>query len=142
MKIKKYLLLIVAFISLNLSAQEEKKTKKESFDIIINNNEIKSNQLLLDFLQRDSRLKDMQISKLIDYQRKNNTSNFENANTRKLKKFGKPSPTVTTIIVDNEVILGDGINRLYLLDQVRMKNINKITRFNPSFDQEIHIHML
>ncbi|REH54517.1 hypothetical protein C7448_10237 [Tenacibaculum gallaicum] len=142
MKTKNCLLLIIIFISLNLSAQEEKYPKEKSFDIIINNNEIKSNQLLLDFLQRDSRLKDMQISKLIDYQRKNNTSNFENANTRKLKKFGKPSPTVTTIIVDNEVVLGDGINRLYLLDQVRMKNINKITRSNPSFDQEIHIHML
>ncbi|CAM1360743.1 conserved exported hypothetical protein [Tenacibaculum litoreum] len=142
MKTKDLLLVILTLISLSLSAQEEKQPKVKPFDIIVDNNEIKSNQLLLDFLQKDFRLKSMQLSKLIDYLRISNTSNLENSNTRKLKEFGKPSPTVTTIIIDNEVILGDGINRLYLLDQIRMKEINKIVRSNPGFDQKIYIYKL
>ncbi|CAM1370616.1 conserved exported hypothetical protein [Tenacibaculum sediminilitoris] len=141
MKTKNCLLLIVvALISLNLSAQ--KTSEKKIFDVVIEKSAIKSNQLVLDFLRTNSRLKSYQLNKLIDIQKNTNTNNYESSNTRKLKEFGKPSPTITTIYFDNEIILGEGINRLYLLDQVRMKEIAKITRSNVSYNKEIHIYKL
>lgn len=140
MKTKNYLLIILALISLNLSAQETKE--KKVFDIIVKDNQIKSNQFVLDFLKSNSRLKSRQLTNLINNQRRTNSSSFHTSNTRAQKKFGKQSPSITKIFMDNEVILDEGINRLYLLDQVRMKEIAKITRSNVSYDKEIHIYKL
>lgn len=140
MKTKNCLLIVLAFISLNLFAQETKK--KKVFDVIVKDNQIKSNQFVLDFLKSNSRLKSRQLTNLINNQRRTNSSSFYTANTRTQKKFGKRSPSVTKIFMDNEVILDEGINRLYLLDQIRMKEIAKITRSNVSYDKEIHIYRL
>ncbi len=137
---RNFLFALAMIFSLNIIAQESKEPK--TFDVVIETDERKSNQFVLDFLRTDSRIRSYQLRKLIDHQMRTNSSNFETANTRKLKKFGKPSPTVTKIFLDDEVVLGEGINRLYLLDQMRMKEVSRVLRAQPSFDKEIYIYRI
>ncbi|SED07929.1 hypothetical protein SAMN04489761_4204 [Tenacibaculum sp. MAR_2009_124] len=138
MNYRNSILLVAIMISFNIFAQERKESK--TFDVVIETDERKSNQFVLDFLRTDSRIRSHQLRKLIDHQMRTNSSNFETANTRKLKRFGKPSPTITKIFLDNEVVLGEGINRLYLLDQMRMKEVSRVLRTQPSYDNEIYIY--
>ncbi|WP_341221081.1 hypothetical protein [Polaribacter atrinae] len=134
MNTKNLLFTFLTFFTFTFFAQESK-----TFDVIVENGEVKSNQLLLNFLKTDSRLSDFQLKQLIEIQKKTNSSDYNSSNTRKEKVFGQPSPTITTIFFDNEMILGEGINKLYVLDRVRMKEIKKISTSNVSYDKKIYI---
>ncbi|WGH74126.1 hypothetical protein P8625_08325 [Tenacibaculum tangerinum] len=145
MKTKSYLVLIVALISLNLFAQKEKQSKKESekpIEIIVDNNEIKSNQLLLDFLKNDSRISSRKLKNLINTQLNSNFTRIDDSSTSRVSgKLGKNFSQVINIFLDNELVLGNGINRLYRLQDIRMSKVRKITRLNM-IDKQISIYIL
>ena len=144
MKKRNYLFTIITLLSFTLLSQEKKKeADKKAFDIINVDGEFKQNQLLLEFLTRDARFSNNKLSKMIEEQRNSNGGSYENQNLRGSKSFGYyGSPSITTIFYNGEVIFGEGINRLYIIDQVRMKEIKTIKRFGTGVDTEIFIDSL
>ncbi|PQJ75166.1 hypothetical protein [Polaribacter gangjinensis] len=104
--------------------------------------EFKQNQLLLEFLTRDARSSNDKLSKMIEEQRNSNGGSYENQNLRSTKSFGYASPSLTTIFYNGEIIFGEGINRLYIIDQVRMKDVKTIKRVRAGIDTEIFIDSL
>lgn len=143
MKTKNYLLAIITLLSVTFSAQEKNnKIEKEAFITIDVEGEERKNLLLLEFLTRDKRVSNSKLSKMIEDQRKMNGGTYENQNLRGNKEFGYGSPSLTTVYYDGEVIFGEGINRLYIIDQVRLKDIKTIKRVRAGTDNEIYVETL
>jgi hypothetical protein len=143
MKMRNYLFAIITLLSFTFSAQESKKdTEKEAFITIDVDGEQRKNLLLLEFLTRDARFSNDKLSKMIEDQRKMNGGTYENQNLRGNKEFGYGSPSLTTVYYDGEVIFGEGINRLYIIDQVRLKDVKTIKRVRAGIDNEIYVDSL
>lgn len=145
MKSKKYiftLITIVFFISQH-QAQKTEKSSNKAFDIIHIDGKFNKNQLLLEFLSRNSRFGNgSQLKKLIEKQRNSNAGGDANANLRQNKKFGQANTSITKIYFDGDLILGEGIDRLYIIDQTRLKEIKNIKKTIASYDAEIYITSL
>ena len=98
--------------------------------------------MLLEFLSRNSRFTSKHLKKLIKNQRNYNSDTFETQNLRNNKKFGTQSSSLTIIYYNNKLILGEGINRLYLVDNVRLKSIKRISKNYSGLDKIIKITSL
>ena len=143
MKTRNYLFTMIILLSFTFSAQEKKKdTEKEVFITIDVEGEERKNLLLLEFLTRDARFSNHKLSKMIEDQRKMNGGTYENQNLRGNKEFGYRSPSLTTVYYDGEVIFGEGINRLYIIDQVRLKDVKTIKKVRAGIDNEIYVDSL
>ena len=141
MKIKNYFIIGIFLISISGKAQEVlNKNNTETFETIKISENSKKNLLLLDFLKSDSRFNNNKLKKLIKLQLSSNNNSYKNSNTRGSRNFGNGTTSITKIFLNNEQILGEGINRLYALNQLRMKDIDKINLSNVSYDPEIYIY--
>ena len=148
MKTKKHLpfaIIVLLLFSISFSAQEKDENQENNlFDIIHIDGKFKKNQLLLEFLTRDSRFggNNGQLKKMIEKQRNLNTGSYETQNLRNNKKFGTPTPSLYIVYYDQEIILGEGINRFYLIDQVRLEDIKTIKRKISGVDNEIFVETM
>lgn len=146
MKIKNYLVLCFSIIALSISAQEEKASELKEykdFDIVIaTDGKLKPNQLVLNFLKMDSRLRNSPLTKLIQDLHSLKSINHNDSEIKSQKVFGQPTSPRIKIFLDNELILDDGFNRLHALNQLRMKDIKTIKRKNVNIDKEIYIYKI
>ena len=139
MKTKNYLYAILALLSVSFFAQETSKTgtleRTEHLNILHVNGEHRKSLRLLDFLRKDSRFSSSSLTSLANYQMNTNASTYEKNNTR---------PTINTsqiavVYYDGELILGDGVNRLFSIDHIRMEEIKTISKSVSKPDRPIYI---
>lgn len=126
MKTKRFLLVTLTLFSLTFFAQEKTKQETKASTIIVKNGEVKTNQFVLDYLSTETKIKNNTIKQTI-----RNKQRIHN------NKFGRPllnndltpytSKNETTIIIDNELAIGEKANNFHLLDNVKMKDVEKIT---------------
>ena len=56
------------------------------------------------------------------------------------KQFGNGTTSLTKIYLDGVEIFGEGINRLFVIENTRTNEIKKITRNKIGYDKEIKIY--
>lgn len=74
MKTRKILLTILTLCSLTFVAQENTKQKKKTPTIIVENGEVKTNQLVLDYLSRETKIKNNTVNQVIRNKRNMNNN--------------------------------------------------------------------
>ena len=103
------------------------------FDVLEVNGEFRKSLRLLDFLRKDSRFSNRQLAKLAD---------------RQVVYFGsvavdrEPGGSIPYLYLDGELIVADGMNRLYLIDQLRMSDIKTIATKRRGFEKVVYITTL
>ena len=139
MKIQNYVLAILILISFNSFAQESPKSgsveRNEDFQTLHVNGEHRKGLRLLDFFRKDSRFSASGLAELATIQINTNNSNYSNNNQR--KSFNGSS--IPVVYYDGDLILGDGINRLYLIDQVKLSKIKTISKSLKERDTPIYV---
>lgn len=130
-------LTFLLFTSYNTTSQESNYLKdKDSvqvFDILEVNGKFRKNLRFLDFLRKDRRFSNRQLARLAKIQINTNKSSFTNDNSR------GPSGSIPFLYLDGELIVGDGINRLYLVDQLYLKDIRTIATKRKGFDKLVYV---
>ncbi|CAL2057214.1 hypothetical protein [Tenacibaculum sp. 190524A05c] len=143
-KIQFFSYLLISFLSISLvSAQqlaEKTSTKKKPvlFKTYNIDNSFNLNQFVFSFLEKEGGFNRCELKKLKEQSTTFNT--VDNEDKRALaKRVGSSTRGVTRIYLDNSEILGIGINRLYLLDNMRLKEFSLISVSNPSYDRQIYL---
>lgn len=103
------------------------------FDVLEVNGEFRKSLRLLDFLRKDSRFSNRQLAKLADRQ----VVNFSSAAVDR-----EPGRSIPFLYLDGELIVADGMNRLYLIDQLRMSDIKTIATKRRGFEKVVYITTL
>lgn len=140
MKIKSICIIVLTLLTINLTAQtkEKKTTEKEVFETLKIDEEGRGNMFLTNYLRSNRRLG---LHKIIGADLNIKINSIDGpANYRNPLKFGQGSTTLTRIFIDDQEIFGEGINRLYVIQNVRMNEIEKITRNKVSYDKQIRIY--
>ncbi|MFY7672688.1 hypothetical protein ACOSP6_16520 [Tenacibaculum sp. MEBiC06402] len=134
---------IAFFILTGLTAQQvaENISKEKdfiSFKAYDIDESFNLNQFVFTFLRKEGGFSMSELKKLTEQSTAFNTIE-DGSKMYREKSFGSVSRGVTSIYLDNTQILGMGINRLYLLDNRRLKEFSKIYVSNPSYDREIYL---
>jgi len=137
MKTRKILLAILTLCSLTFVAQENPKQKKKTPTIIVENGEVKTNQLVLDYLSRETKIKNNTVNQVI--RNKRNMNNNIGGRVLPNNLTSHISENKTTIFIDNELAIGHLANNFHLLDNVKMKDVKKITVTEVGLDCIIYI---
>jgi hypothetical protein len=124
------------------SQKKERKEKKEIsskyFDIIVPNENNRADQFLTAYLRTHKRLN---LSRDIKKMLTNPNRYSDSQNTlRGPKQFGNGTTSLTKIYLDDVKILGEGINRLFVIENIRTNEVEKITRNKVGYDKEIKIY--
>lgn len=136
MKSKSTIVLLLMFLSLNVFSQKTTTEKKEQlFETIDPNENERPNQFLTNFLRTHKRFR---LNKNVKQGLANPVGGAYTS--RKVLDNGYSSSSITRIFMDNEEILGEGINRIYTIENTRTKDIDKITRSSVGYDNEIRIY--
>lgn len=77
--------------------------------------------------------------KFKEIQRNSNGGDYNIQNLSNNDEIGTSSGSLDIIYFDGDLIFGEGINRLYLIDQTRLREIKTIKKRKDGFDREIHI---
>lgn len=130
MKARTYFLAIITvlFISTNISAQETEVKESQIYDIIHIDGKLRKNQLLLEFLSKNSRFGGRHLKKMIEIQRNSNGGDYYTQNLSNNDEIGTSSGSLDIIYFDGDLIFGEGINRLYLIDQTRLRDIKLLKK--------------
>lgn len=141
MKAKIYILTIftMLFITSNTIGQEEEIKKSQIFDIIHIDGKLRKNQLLLEFLSKNSRFGGRHLKKMIEIQRNTNGGDYNTQNLSNNREIGVSGGSIDVIYFDGDIIFGEGINRLYLIDQTRLREIKTIKKRSVGINREIYI---
>lgn len=134
---------LALFAASGLSAQQlaknsSKKNEFISFKAYEIDESFNLNQFVFSFLRKEGGFNYCELKKLNEQSTSFNTVE-DGSKMYREKSFGSASRGVTSIYLDNTQILGMGINRLYLLDNKRLKEFSKIYVSNPSYDREIYL---
>jgi hypothetical protein len=142
MKTKSYIVLILMFLSLNVFSQkidaDEIKTDKaeNNFETFDPNESDRPDQFLTNYLRTHRRFNlDPIIKKLLV-----NPIRTDDASNSMRGNMNSGITSITRIFLDNQEILGEGINRLYVIQNTTIEEIDKITRSKVGYDAQIHIY--
>ena len=69
-----------------------------------------------------------------------NTNRYSDSQNALRGNLGNGTTSITNIYLDNEQIFGEGINSLFVIEDIRTDAIKKITRSNVGYDKTIHIY--
>lgn len=144
MNTKKNLLFATLFLSSFLCFSQQmaqniiKKSEKKPFTTFKINDSFNLNQSIFSFLKNRGDFNNCEREK-INAQFKLGTTINEVDKSYREKRFGYTSQNVSRIFLDDSEILGIGINRLYLLDQLRLEDFSFIYISNPGYDKEIYL---
>ena len=140
MKARIYILaLLTTLLFVPESKAQEKIKESQIYDIIHIDGKLRKNQLLLEFLSKNSRFGGPHLKKIIEIQRNTNGGDYNTQNLSNNEEIGQSSGSLDFIYFDGDLIFGEGINRLYLIDQTRLREIKTIKKRISGFDREIHI---
>jgi hypothetical protein len=138
---KNLTLLVLLFLSLNVFSQKNETGKtatietKNIFETINPNENDRPNQFLTNFLRTDKRFR---LNRNV---KKGLANPIGGAyTTRESLSTGYGSSSLTRIFFDNQEILGEGINRIFVIENTQTQDIDQITRSSVGYDTKIHIY--
>ncbi|WP_435414627.1 hypothetical protein [Polaribacter aestuariivivens] len=141
MKSKIYLSAILFFLAFTVTAQEKNIEKSESekkfWEVFYMKDFDNQSQFITDFMQ--SKLNIYEINKVLDKQSNSINDNY-NDTERFSSKFSKSPKKIIRIFHDNVEVLGDGINRVYTLEQLRVRDFEKVALDTRSSDKKIYLY--
>jgi hypothetical protein len=144
MKSRNTLVVFLMFLSFTLfsqktaSATTELTTSKNAFETFNPNENDRPSQFLTTYLRTHKRFG---FSRLLKKLLVNPIGADDATNSmRATGEFASESTSITRIFLDNEEILGEGINRLYVIQDTRTEEIDRITRSSVGYDNKIHIY--
>ena len=129
--------LLFSFSTFGQDKKNEKATYK-TFDVINPTANDRPVQFLTLFLRNNKQLNLNRTLKKILLNPNNYTDT--RSSLRAEKQFGKGTTSLTRIFLDDVEIFGEGINRLFVLENIRTDEIEKITRSKVTYDQKIKIY--
>lgn len=138
---KNLFILFIATLLLSCSSTSElANTEKnsENFDVFNPTENDRPNQFLTTYLRNHKRLNLSRNIKAI----LTNPNKFDDAqNTlRDQGQFGGGTTSITNIFLDDVQIFGEGINRLFVIENIRTNEIEKISRSSVGYDKIIRIY--
>lgn len=143
MKNLSYLLIIALFLSFStFSQKKETKNKKvpssKYFDVITPNENDRATQFLTAYLRTNKRLNlRRDIKKMLVNPNRYSDSQYT---LRQEKQFGNGTTSLTKIYLNDVKILGEGINRIFDIENIRTNEVEKITINKIGYDKEIKIY--
>lgn len=127
------ILFSISAIAQNNEKQQE--TNSKYFDVFTPNEGDRPNQFLTTYLRTHKRFN---LSR--DIKRILTNSNTTAVLLRPNMGKGYGTSSLTQIYLDNVQIFGEGINRLYVIENTRTNDIKKITRSQMGYDNIIKIY--
>lgn len=138
---KNFYILFIAtllFSCSSMSKIENENKTTEKFDVFNPNENDRPNQFLTSYLRDHKRLNLSRSIKAI-LSNPNLYSDSQNS-LRDQGKFGNGTTSLTSIFLDDVQIFGEGINRLFVIENTRTNEIEKISRSSVGYDKTIRIY--
>tara|TARA_B110001469_G_scaffold77002_1_gene72937 strand:- start:300 stop:785 length:486 start_codon:yes stop_codon:yes gene_type:complete len=156
---KKYIIAItlVLFCSIVSTAQDKKVSDENSWRTIATKNLKRQNQTLVDFLRTRNFLTGVQKAALVtpsnskiekfDYTYKQapgssskiNTPEQTNPNLYKFGSGSRPSSEMTKVFLDHELVMANGVSRVWELEGLRIRDLEKIVYLIGSSERSLYI---
>ena len=122
MKTKHFLLLALLFTTFSSSAQKKNNLKYKTYRI---DSTFKQNQLITDYLKRLDELTSVQ-KRILQNKINSGSFIFGNDTREDTPVFGKIKPRIARVFYDGTEVLGDGINRLQIINRLKIKDLKEI----------------
>tara|TARA_B110000090_G_scaffold208816_1_gene263569 strand:- start:1640 stop:2125 length:486 start_codon:yes stop_codon:yes gene_type:complete len=156
---KKYIIAItlVLFCSITTTAQDKKVSDENSWRTIATKNLKKQNQTLVDFLRTRKFLSGAQLKALVtlsNAKRENFDYTYQQAAGSTLKvdrpeevssnlyTFGsgsRPSSEMTKVFLDYELVMDNGVSRVWELEGLRIRDLEKIVYLIGTSERSLYL---